>query len=35
MLQVWINVVYLDDAEFLGLVEARGKPASTNAVERR
>ena len=35
MLQVWINVVYLDDAEFQGLVEARGKPASTNAVERR
>jgi hypothetical protein len=35
MLQVWINVVYLDDAEFQGLVEARGKPAPTNAVERR
>jgi len=35
MLQVWINVVYLDDAEFQSLVEARAKPAPTNAVERR
>ena len=35
MLQVWINVVYLDDAEFQILVEARGKPESINAVERR
>jgi hypothetical protein len=32
---VWINVVYLDDADFQGLVEARGKAAPTNAVERR
>jgi hypothetical protein len=35
MLQVWINVVYLDDAEFQALVEARGKRAPTNVAERR
>ena len=35
MLQVWINIVYLDDAEFQGLVEARSKRAPASAVERR
>jgi hypothetical protein len=31
MLQVWLNVVYLDDAEFKRLVEERkAKPATTN-----
>jgi hypothetical protein len=31
MLQVWINVVYLDDAEFQRLVEARTKTPSRSA----
>ena len=29
MLQVWLNVVYLDDAEFKQMVEARAKQAQT------
>jgi hypothetical protein len=34
MLQVWLNVVYLDDAEFARLVEQRkAKPGSTNGVQ--
>jgi hypothetical protein len=33
MLQVWLDMVYLDDAEYNRLVEERkGKPASTNSV---
>jgi hypothetical protein len=34
MLQVWLDVVYLDDAEYARLVEQRkAKPASTNGVQ--
>ena len=36
MLQVWVNVVYLDDADFQRLVEERkAKPASTAAGQNR
>lgn len=36
MLQVWVNVVYLDDAEFERLVDERkAKPASTSSVQNR
>ena len=32
MLQVWLNIVYLDDAEYTRLVEARkARPASTSS----
>jgi hypothetical protein len=36
MLQVWVNIVYLDDAEFQRLVDERkAKPASTSSVQNR
>jgi hypothetical protein len=36
MLQVWVNVVYLDDADFQRLVDERkAKPASTSSVQNR
>ena len=36
MLQVWVNVVYLDDAEFQRLVEARqAKSVSTASAQNR
>jgi hypothetical protein len=36
MLQVWVNIVYLDDAEFQRLVEERkAKPAPTSSVQNR
>jgi hypothetical protein len=36
MLQVWVNIVYLDDAEFQRLVDARkAKPLSTSSVQNR
>jgi len=35
MLQVWVNIVYLDDAEFQKLVDARkARPAPTNSPAR-
>jgi hypothetical protein len=35
MLQVWLNIVYLDDAEFARLVEARkAKPAPTTTAQQ-
>jgi len=36
MLQVWVNIVYLDDAEFQRLVDERkAKPAPTSSVQNR
>jgi hypothetical protein len=36
MLQVWVNIVYLDDAEFQRLVDERkARPASTSSVQNR
>jgi hypothetical protein len=36
MLQVWVNVVYLDDAEFQKLVDARkAKAVSTSSAQNR
>jgi hypothetical protein len=36
MLQVWVNVVYLDDAEFQRLVDARkAKSVSTASAQNR
>jgi len=36
MLQVWLNIVYLDDAEYARLVEQRkARPAATNGVQQR
>jgi len=36
MLQVWVNIVYLDDAEFQRLVDERkAKPAPTTSVQNR
>jgi hypothetical protein len=36
MLQVWVNIVYLDDAEFQRLVDERkAKPASTSSAQNR
>jgi hypothetical protein len=36
MLQVWVNIVYLDDADFQRLVEERkAKPMSTSSVLNR
>jgi hypothetical protein len=35
MLQVWLNIVYLDEAEYLRLVEARkARPAPSNSVQQ-
>jgi hypothetical protein len=36
MLQVWVNIVYLDDADFQRLLEERkAKPVSTSAGQNR
>jgi hypothetical protein len=36
MLQVWVNIVYLDDAEFERLVDERkAKPLSSSSVQNR
>jgi hypothetical protein len=36
MLQVWVNIVYLDDAEFQRLVDERkAKPTPTSSVQNR
>jgi cytochrome c5 len=36
MLQVWVNIVYLDDAEFQRLVDERkARPAATSSVQNR
>jgi hypothetical protein len=36
MLQVWLDIVYLDEAEFNRLIEERkGKPASTNSANQQ
>ena len=36
LLQVWVNIVYLDDAEFQRLVDQRkAKPAPTSSVQNR
>ena len=36
MLQVWVNIVYLDDAEYQRLVDERkAKPASTSSAQNR
>ena len=35
MLQVWLDIVYLDDAEFARLVEARkARPAATSTAQQ-
>jgi hypothetical protein len=36
MLQVWVNVVYLDDAEFQRMIDGRKtRPASTSSAQNR